>query len=187
MSLEDRDVKMDILIVEDDVAISRLMEIYLKKEGFAVIYGQVAKHFEQTLDLGGSVSFSDGIRIAKGHFGDRFRIAGRYFGLPLAPAQIVAGDIDRQGVKPGVKLPSRTKCVEPIVGFEEGVLGQISGLLPRACGPVHQIEYGVFVLADDTTKGLYIPQEDRFHQTIIFRCHHGLICLSTPHIYHLVK
>jgi len=37
MSLEDRDVKMDILIVEDDVAISRLMEIYLKKEGFAVV------------------------------------------------------------------------------------------------------------------------------------------------------
>ena len=36
MSSEDRDMKMDILIVEDDVAISRLMEIYLKKEGFAV-------------------------------------------------------------------------------------------------------------------------------------------------------
>ncbi len=37
MVLEDREVNAEILIVEDDVAIARLMELYLKKEGFTVV------------------------------------------------------------------------------------------------------------------------------------------------------
>jgi len=37
MKSEERDLNGDILIVEDDVAIARLMELYLKKEGFTVV------------------------------------------------------------------------------------------------------------------------------------------------------
>ena len=37
MVSEEREMNGDILIVEDDVAIARLMELYLKKEGFSVV------------------------------------------------------------------------------------------------------------------------------------------------------
>jgi DNA-binding response OmpR family regulator len=36
MTIEEREMKAEILIVEDDVAIARLMEMYLKKEGFSM-------------------------------------------------------------------------------------------------------------------------------------------------------